>query len=255
MSNNLEPVQQNSKARRDSVESKQQFLIESKLSIVAKFKQMIKAHVTLTAQFNNGQSLNTLVVEVLADKNIIALDTSTSEALNTQLTESSRIIFKGTTDGIEIQFNAESCSKATLHGEPVFAIPIPNELLWIQRREFYRVNVPLGIPAYCNIPQKVGTTKQYKLIDISAGGLSLQDEHKDSVLEKGDVIENCTLELPDFDAGTVSLKFCASFPMNNQQPKLGNRLGFEFINIGMSFAATIQRYIHSVETLRKRTED
>ena len=242
--------------RQDSAENQENYLVENKAGVIAKLKQLIKHHCMITATFNNGtQSISTVVLEVLKDMDLVALDYGASESQNLQLLNSGRVFFKTELDGITVQFDADSVTKAKLQNDPVFAIPIPSSLLWIQRREFFRVRIPLGTPAFCEVKQIDGSYRKYKLFDISAGGLSLHDEYQDLDYEEGLVLSACKLELPDHGHGKVNLKIQNSFPAEKNKPKAGCRIGCEFVGIGMSFGATIQRYIHTIELARRQIED
>ncbi len=242
--------------RQDSAENQENYLVENKTGVIAKLKQLVKHHCMVTATFNNGaQSINTVVLDVLKDMDLVALDYGASEAMNLQLLNADRIFFKTELDGITVQFDADSITKAKLQDEPVFAIPIPSSLLWIQRREFFRVRIPLGVPAYCEVKQVDGSYRKYKLFDISAGGLSLHDEYQDLDFEVGLILSGCKLELPDHGHDKVNLRIQNSFPADRTKPSAGRRIGCEFVGIGMSFGATIQRYIHSIELARRQIED
>jgi len=244
------------KKRKDSAEALENFIIENKTGVVSKLKLMAKNHCMLTATFDNGfKTLNTSVIEVLNDMSLVALDYGADEALNTQLLASNRIFFKANMDGITIQFDAYSITKARLHDESVFAVQIPTSILWLQRREFFRVRIPLGIPAYCEIKQDDGSYRKYKVMDISAGGLSLHDEYQDLDFESGLILSACKLELPEHGHGQINLKINNTFYVNGNEHSQGRRIGCEFIGIGMSFSATIQRYINAIELARRKIEE
>lgn len=242
----------------DSVQNQEKFLIESKSSVIAKLKQLAKNNCALTASFNNGaESVMTCIIEVLKDKDVLALDYGVSEALNLKLLNARRIFFKGDFDGITVQFDSDTITKAKLKNEVVFAIPIPHSILWMQRREFFRVRIPLGVPAYCEInspADEEGFIRKYKLMDISAGGLSLVDESMDFEFETGMLLPDCELDLPEHGYGKVNLKVQNVFPVNRNAPSEGRRIGCEFINVGMTVSATIQRYINAIELARRNLE-
>lgn len=251
-----EPVQTPSQGRRDSAQNQEQYLLHNHNQIVQKLRLLIKNHVFITATFNNGtQTMNTVLIDVIRDMDLLALDYGPSQSLNEQLLDANRIIFTASFDGIDIQFTATSITKAKYQGESVFAVPIPDEMLWVQRREYFRVKVPLGEPAICEIRQSDDSYREYKLFDISAGGLSIIDEYFDLDVEPGIVMSHCRLELPGHGNGKVNLEVRNIIPMKAGERQAGRRVGCTFSNMGMSFAATIQRYIHAIESARKRFED
>jgi len=246
----------NKQGRQDSAEGQQEYLLESRISVIAKLKQLAKSHAMVTATFNSGNdSMNTSVVEVIKDMDLLALDYGPTESLNVKLLAADRIIFKADVEGVECQFNANSITKAKYQGESVFAVPIPESMLWVQRRNFFRIRIPLGVPAYCEVKQEDGSFRKYKVLDISAGGISLHDEYKDLNLEAGVVLSACKLELPEHGHGQVNLEIRNILPYRQGDREAGRKFGCEFVNLGMSFAATIQRYINSIESARRLLEE
>lgn len=247
------PIKQ---ARHDSVENQEEFLVANRIGIVQKLRRLAKNNCMVTATFNSGsQTMNTAIIEVIRDMDLIALDYGPNESMNQQMLQADRIIFKTDLEGIDVQFTTTSITKAKFQGQPVFAIPIPDTILWIQRRQFYRVRVPMGVPAYVEVERDTGGVDKYTLHDISAGGLAIHDEHYRLNLEPGILIDNCRLFLPEHDNGEISLVVRNRFPVNRNKREAGQRLGCAFVNLNMTFGANIQRYIHALEVLRKRTEE
>jgi len=247
------PIKQ---ARHDSVENQEEFLVANRIGILQKLRRIAKSNCMVTATFNSGaQTLNTAIIDVIRDMDLIALDYGPNESMNQQMLKADRIIFKTELEGIDVQFTVTSITKAKYQGEPVFAIPIPDTMLWIQRRQAYRVRVPLGMPAHIELNNELGGNIKYTVLDISAGGLAIQDDHYRLNLETGTLLENCQLFLPEHDSGEITLEVRNRFPVNRNKREAGQRLGCAFVNLNMTFGANIQRYIHALEVLRKRTEE
>jgi c-di-GMP-binding flagellar brake protein YcgR len=247
------PIKQ---ARHDSAANQEEFLVANRIGIVQKLRQLAKNNCMVTATFNGGaQTMNTAIIDVIRDMDLIALDYGPNDSINQQMLQADRIIFKSELEGIDVQFTTTSITKAKYQGQPVFAVPIPETMLWIQRREFYRVRVPLGVPAHIELDKEDGGYDKYTVMDISAGGLAILDERYRLNLEPGILIENCRLYLPEHDNAQITLEVRNRFPVNRNKREAGQRLGCAFVNLNMSFGANIQRYIHALEVLRKRTED
>ncbi len=240
----------------DTVEDQEDFVLDNRVSIMCKLRQLAKSQTMLIANFKGGsQSINTMVIKVLKDWNLVTLDLGPTPELNTQLLESNRVIFKSEVNGVTVRFKANSVIRAKLHGESVFAVPIPTEMLWVQKRQFFRVTIPLGMPAYCHIRQDNDSSfRKYPILDISAGGLCLDDEHRDFHLQTGDRLHNCRLELPEFGNGKMILEIRGLYKKQNNGRSKGHLVGCQFHNLGMSFAATLQRYINHVDTMKHRVE-
>ncbi|MBI1423123.1 MAG: hypothetical protein GC149_06630 [Gammaproteobacteria bacterium] len=253
MSEPTTPVKQ---ARQDSAVNQEEFLVANRIGIVQKLRQLAKNNCMVSATFNGGtQTMNTAILEVIRDMDLVALDYGPNESINQQMLKADRIIFKSELEGIDVQFTVSSITKAKYQGQPVFAIPIPDTLLWIQRRQAYRVRVPLGVPAHVELVNESGGTDRYTVLDISAGGLAILDEKYRLNLEPGTLLDRCRLLLPEHEAAEIVLEVRSRFPNNRNQREAGQRLGCAFVNLNMAVGANIQRYIHALEILRKRTED
>ena len=251
--NNQKPE---AKGKQNSAENLEEYLIENQAGVIGKLKLLAKNNTMVTAMYNNGaSSMNTAVIEVIRDMDLVVLDIGPTESQNEQLLNANRIFFKAEMDGVDAQFTANSITRAKLKGEPVFAIPIPENMLWVQRREFFRVRIPLGAPAYCEIKQVDGSFRKYKVYDMSSGGLSIHDEFEDLEVDNDVVLSACKLELPEHGHSQVNLKVCNIIPMKIGDKPAGRRIGCAFVNLGMSFAATVQRYINTVEAQRRRMDD
>lgn len=242
-------------ARRDSIENQEEFLVQNRIGIIQKLRQLAKSNCMVTATFNGGsQTLNTAILDVIRDMDLVALDYGPNEKTNQLILEADRILFTTELDGIDVQFSVNSITKAKYQGQPVFAVPIPDSMLWIQRRHAYRVRVPIGVPAHIELATNDGCDT-FTVLDISAGGLAIQDDHNRLNLDPGTLIDNCTLFLPEHGNAGIILEVRNRFPVNRAKPAAGQRLGCSFVNLSASFGANIQRYIHALELLRKRTAE
>lgn len=241
----------------DNIENAEKYLLQSRGEIIQKLRMLAKDHCLISAHFNAGKdSLITAVIDVLKEKELVALDYGSNEAVNQKLLNADRIVFKTQHNGITAQFSAKSIIKAKLKGQPVFAVPLPEDLLWVQRREYYRIRIPLGMPIECHYTDENGETRTHTVIDISSGGVALADPDYSFDLEDaaGVILQNCRITLPEFGEGLVSLEIRNQLPLKFDDPGAGQRIGCSFVSIGSDFEASIQRYIHHIEAQRKQME-
>lgn len=241
----------------DNIENTEKYLLHSRGEIIQKLRMLAKDKCLISAHFNAGQdSLITAVIDVLKEKELLALDYGSNEKVNEKLLKADRIVFKTQHHGITAQFSAKNIIKAKLKGQPVFAVPLPEDLLWVQRREYYRIRVPLGIPIECHHTDDNGETRVHTVIDISSGGVALSDPdyHFDLEDAAGTVLQNCRIVLPEYGEGLVSLEIRNQLPLKFDDPGAGQRIGCSFVSIGADFEANIQRYIHHIEAQRKQLE-
>ena len=221
--------------------------------IMQKLRQLGKKNSLISLHFNDQTMLST-VVDVLSDKNLLVLDYGGDEELNQKLLKHDRAVVKTDYDGIKAQFSIKGIRKARLQGKPSFACPLPESVLWVQRREFYRVKIPLSETVTCELIHGDNNRTEYPVLDISGGGIALHDTNHELELEPGTVFHNCKLTLGNHDAAFINLEVRNLIPINSSAPSEGRRCGCSFLNLSGDFEASVQRFINLVDQQQKRTE-
>lgn len=121
----------------------EKYFIRSKGEVVQKLRLLAKGKSALTGYFNNSSEFFlTSIIDVLRDKNVVVLDISKDNALNNKITQSGRVVFKTKHLGITAQFDTALVQTAKFQGQQFFACEIPDDLLWVQRRNDFRVHIP-----------------------------------------------------------------------------------------------------------------
>jgi len=116
------------------------FLIRSPEKIINHLFVLFKNKCLLTAYFgDNDDSFITTILEINIKNNILIFYHSPKQDAIEQLLDSPIITFKTEYLGIKIAFDAIKIAKIQHQGVSVFAIPIPDSILWIEARDFYRV--------------------------------------------------------------------------------------------------------------------
>lgn len=234
--------------QRDNIENVEQYLLYSKAAIVQKLRQLSKGKNMITAHFGQGQnSLLTLVVDVLPDKDLLVLDYGADEKVTRKLLEAERAVFKTSYEGITAQFSTSGFQRAKRHGKAAIACRLPDALLWVQRREFYRIRVPMSEVVSCELLNQDNEPVQLPTLDLSVGGLALHHTGQPIEFEEGQVYEICKLLIPDINPVQISLEIRNIIPIGTMDND-GYRIGGQFINPGMDTSSLIQRYIQSIET-------
>lgn len=243
-------------SKSDNAENMEQYLLQGRGSIIQKLRQLGKGKNLITAHFGGGKySLLTAVVDVLPDKDLLVLDYGANETMNQKILTAERIVCKTQHQGITAQFTLHGMQRAKLGGKTAFACPLPDSLLWVQRREYYRVTIPRSDQAVCGLPDADEILHSYPLLDISIAGLALHVTDSAACFEPGQVFQGCRLELSDTASGQVTLEVQNVRAVREDEPAAGTRIGCRFVELHPDLGASIQRYIHAVEAMRRRTED
>lgn len=228
------------------------FLVHSPLEIVRTFRGLINRNEMVSAFFNAGKEL--LLTSVLAiepEANTVLLDYGANAVLNRHILESEKIIFVTSLDKVKVQWVSNHIDSDTFEARDAFRIAIPEQILRLQRREYYRLTTPLINPLKCRIPTADGVIIEVALADISAGGIGvIIAQPLGVVFEAGSVFPGCRVELPGVGTAEFTLSIQSTWEVTMKNGSKSLRAGCQFVDMRASMQALIQRYIIKLERER-----
>lgn len=223
--------------------------IEGTLRSLARRPELVTAH----CNGDQGQLL-TAVLDVDARRNTLILDASSDEMLNRLAVRADWLLCVAKQDGVDVRFECGPLEMIEFEGRPALRAALPEWVLRLQRREFFRVPTLISQPAICTAyeaEERRGI--EYTISDMSLGGVGLADEKEQRPVKVGDVWAGCQIDLPGFGRFTVDLE------VRNivQCPRAGGRgggqrIGLAYRNLSPSDEAVVQRYINHLQ-LRGRS--
>lgn len=240
-----------------TIEDDEKFFIHSQSEIIQKLRMLEKSRTMITVYFDEGkQFLLTGILGVLADKKMVLLDYSQDKEINDALLKADKLVLKASWNGVSVRFDAHGIIKARYQNQSVFACPLPHRLLWVQRRDTHRVRIPIKIMATCLI-HHAHKAIPYRIHDISVGGIALEDTENSPLFALGATFERCEIDLPDHGTGIVNLEVRSLAPLNptNDPAIAGRRIGCRHYDLRSDVDAMIQRFIHAIDTERRKVED
>lgn len=210
----------------------------------------------ITIFFNEGQDMLLTTLAAVANDHLI-LDYGPSAEVNRKALEAGKHFCVTALDKVRIQFILRGFTKVDYEGRPSFRCELPEELLRLQRREYYRLVTPIVHPLKCLIPiqEPAGTyLHEANVFDISCGGLGLSAPPEGIPFATDMAFANCRVELPEigFVAGTLKVKNV--FEITLRSGARVQRAGCEFTNLPGPMMTLVQRYIIKVERERKARE-
>lgn len=150
-------------------------------------------------------SVVTTLMDIDLDAEHLIIDCASHDAINQQFLEAGTADFETSIDQVKVQFSTDHITATYFEGKPALSIDLPEFIRRIQRREFFRVPVPVSNPATCALmlshPPIV-----FDLYDISVGGVALLDKNRQVNFRLGMLLHDCTLHLPDVGTITVTLQ-------------------------------------------------
>lgn len=193
------------------------------------------------------------ILDVQPEHDAVILDCSIDRAQNQRIVDAKSIECETTLDKIRILFTASGVEKCFHDGNPALKIALPETLIRLQRREYYRMSTPVSNPVRVHIPLPAelgGGITPFPLADISCGGIAIMDNK----LMLGDTIgkqyPGCRIDLPEIGSVTTTLQIRNSLDMTLLNNKLNRRLGCQFLDIPRAMLANVQRYITRLERER-----
>ncbi|MCX5590981.1 flagellar brake protein [Alcaligenes endophyticus] len=178
---------------------------------------------------------NTFIIDAAPDDNINAiLQRSASNQLQTHL------------EKILISFKAGPASPCMFEKKPALSLPIPSTVHRLQRRRFYRVNVPVSNPA--TVSFKLGIQEwSFPLHDINAGGMAIHDDTLSLDAQAGILVRDARLHLPGIGDVNLDVLFVRTQDQQLESGRPIRRIGCTFLNLSGQAQMNIQGYITHIE--------
>lgn len=236
----------------DDNEDLSRYQLRSPREIVSLLRTVGARNQLVRVQVNNGaDSAVTSILEVDDARGIVIIDRAPGETTNQRLLDSHELAFETVLDNIRILFYASGAQSCVHDDRPALCIPIPENVVRLQRRDFYRVMAPVGASVRCTIWVTAASGGAAEpavlpLYNVSGGGIAVVDEKKAVPAEIGTEYKNCRIDLPG-GAVEVTLRLMNARDITLGSGKHIRRLGFMFVNLPNSTLAAIQRYITKLE--------
>ncbi|MFA7241621.1 MAG: flagellar brake protein [Sulfuricellaceae bacterium] len=228
------------------------YLVESKKEVAFILRSIAQKGEGLTAHFNQGNDfILTSIIEVDADNNTVILDYGANEALDRKILEARKIVFITAQDKVRVQFTVNRIEKTRYDGNPAFKISLPESLIKLQRREYYRLATPISKPLVCTFPLEGGSKVNLAIADISIGGIGVVNPPSHFKFEIGATHQGCYFVLPETGTIVAALQIRNAFEITLKNGSRVMRAGCMFVNLPGTMESMIQRYIIKLERERR----
>jgi c-di-GMP-binding flagellar brake protein YcgR len=214
------------------------------MEIVGLLRSLAAHRELVTVQYGNAQEfLMSAVLAVYPEVDQLVLDYGADEKAMQRLLASTRLRMSAQLDHVRVLFQADSAVAVAFEGGPAVAVRLPESVLRFQRRDTYRLKVPLGRPLLCEVPagEHMPRPTALRVRDISVDGLGLCDYPKEVRVSAGMLWPGCRIRLPDLGmlVGDVEVMHATDGE--------ARRCGCHFRNLPLAMSSLIQRYITRIE--------
>ncbi len=226
--------------------------------IVAILERLRLERALATVEFGDADGYNYAIVssllELRRDVGAMIFDIASDPEQTRRLFASQRLSFVAELDNIPITFDTSAPSLVACADGPAALVEFPKALVRLQRREWFRVPLPLDPPIRCTVFDAEGNASPARAVDLSCGGAALELDAEGCSACEHDSEHELILSLPEIGRIALEMKLKSvkpALPCANGAPSRV-RIGFRFVSIPAKIANQIQRYVNRVELMRRK---
>lgn len=226
------------------------FQIRSRLEVIAILRALIERAALVTLYFGTGEDfIVTAVLAVVPNQDMLILDCGADAAANHRALAATELRAATQLDHIRIEFAVGRGAGVIFEDRPALRFRIPASLTRLQRRESYRLKVPMSRAVYFRLPfvEHGAGQAPLRVYDLSVGGVALIDLPRGGQLVPGAVLKNCRIDLPDIGTVPSDVEIIHITEMRLPNAQVSRRCGCRFLNLTPGTITMIQRYINRVE--------
>lgn len=229
------------------------YTLASPVEIAHHLKNIAQQGHMVTVFSNKGRTfILTRILDVDLQNGTLALDWGAEAGVNEQFLASERNVFVCSPDGVKTQFVTGQARRIDFDGRPAFEVNLPEQVIKLQRREFFRIQTPVANPIICRIIDYPQHTLDVALFDISLGGLSFWLPAPTTPgFEVGQVYYDCSLDLKPLGVLQVRLEVRHRLSVQRRNGQDAMRIGCAFQQLPTAMESLIQRYVGQLERERR----
>ncbi|QID17317.1 flagellar brake protein [Nitrogeniibacter mangrovi] len=234
-----------------------QYLLRDSVEIEQVLRNLIRRRAMVTAYINGSRDfMLTTVLEVDHGRLLLDMPADTSQQRRAENAEA--LICITQLDSVKIQFPLAGVDRIEHDGRPALVADIPDRLLRLQRREYFRLTAPVSHSLVCQIPvpgeSGPPSTYEARVLDISGGGVAIVVPPEGIEFKPDTEFTSCQIQLPETGTITAKLRIRSVFRVTNRNGISMLRAGCEFVDLSDKVASLIHKYILKVERERSARE-
>jgi flagellar brake protein len=227
-------------------ESVDSFTITFRREIVFYLRQLINDKDPISVSFNEGKdTILTLLLNLDDEEGLLYFDWGSTEEVNNRFLQSDRNFFVAMPGGVRNQFMCGKPQAVTYEGRPAFAVKLPEKYVRLQRREFFRLILPMMQRPTCFITSE-GKTMELSTIDIGIGGVGLETPSLLFPCELGTEFADVRIEFKGLGElrTPLAIRYSGEITKGTKQVK---RLGCVFLKLSAAQENLVQKFMANIQ--------
>lgn len=232
------------------------FLIRSQTEIRFILREIARKGERAVLYYGDGNDFF-LTILLDADERYIWLDMSRNAQKNQRALHSDKVIFVSSHRQVKVQFVTRRIESVPFTGREALRLPLPDALLRLQRRDYYRLLTPARSALKCAMPAALSAsartgapTPKYEVpvLDISVGGVALACTEHEAGLQPGKIYPGCRIFLPGFGTLIATIQIKSVVEITARDGTASKQAGCEFLHLDGKMTMLLQRYIAGQQT-------
>jgi c-di-GMP-binding flagellar brake protein YcgR len=209
--------------------------------------QKLLVHLFLT---DSKEFIISSLLEINERSGELILDGISDHPFNRKAVHGAKMRVETSLDNIGIMFDTTVAELAHYQGRPAIRARLPDSLVRLQRREHFRVSLPIVKPVNCVIPADAARSPvpvNTVVLDLSLGGVAIAENMGIFDPRAGDTLAECEIALPEVGLLRVDLRVHSVAHVVVRAGRKKKRVGCSFVQLPNPMAATLQRFIMKLE--------
>jgi flagellar brake protein len=239
----------------DSDEPQKRYAVHSHKEILFLLRAIQQRNLLVNLAIpDSGNFIITSVLALNEIGNTLIFDCAQNDALNRRLTSGNSADFTANLEGVQISFSTGKIESCEFENRPALRTAVPGLLTRLQRREYFRIMMPVVHPVTCFVPPAPDTGEKpvtANVMDLGCGGVSITETGGRLNTEIGNRMADCRLLLPEVGTVITTLEVCNATQIRLRNGTTKTRLGCRFVDLPNVMANLLQRYIMHLERERR----
>jgi c-di-GMP-binding flagellar brake protein YcgR len=236
----------------DSMGSEDHFRIRDPIEIASILRDKARSATLVAVGFGADErdSYMSVIVEVHSEAGLFVIDAPAAWSQRRRLLAAPRVELRFELNKVPHRLTA---SRPREREAGTVTLTLPESLLRYQRREFFRIDVPVGAPLRCRMrmaPDEAPRILAGRVVDISLGGMGMRLQPGQLAVDQGMRLDGVEIELPGAGSVRVDLEVRSVLSAPPSSGRRYLRVGMRFVDLGAADQRLIQRYINQLQVKR-----
>lgn len=229
------------------------YTLKSPAEIAQHLRTIVASGYMVTVFSNRGRTfILSRLLDVDHKTGTLIFDWGGDAEQNQKVLESERNVFVCSPEGVKTQFVTGLAQSTTFEQRPAFVVDLPNEVIKLQRREFFRIQAPLAQPLMCQLADYPDGPMELPIYDISLGGVGLWLPQVEMPgFDIGQIYRNCEIDLGSMGTMRVALEVRHRLVVHQRNGQEVLRVGCTYLDLKSHMETLVQRYVAALERERR----